>query len=111
MVTLNPKTRKWLVLGGGVLIVLYVAFGSSVWWAMQQPPETFGRVMSRMPGPVAFLMFPFETAWTHARAGTLNIGDTAPDFSLLKQDKTGNVRLADLIAQKQPVVLVFGSYT
>ncbi len=66
--------------------------------------------MSKLPGPVAFLIFPFETAWLRARAGHLNIGDPAPDFSLTRQDKTGTVQLSAL-TQKQPVVLVFGSYT
>lgn len=32
------------------LAVLYIAFGSYVWWAMHQPPEKFTKVMSRMPG-------------------------------------------------------------
>lgn len=77
---------------------------------MHQPPETFARVMSRMPGPVPFLIFPFETAWTHARAGTLHAGDRAPDFSLVKLDKSERVQLS-LLSQQQPVVLVFGSYT
>jgi peroxiredoxin len=48
--------------------------------------------------------------WTHARAGRLQTGDPAPDFSLLKLDKSANVQLSSLTAQ-QPVVLVFGSYT
>ena len=77
---------------------------------MHQPPETFGRVMAKMPGPIPFLIFPFETAWIHARAGTLQVGDRAPDFSLLKVDKTERVQLS-LLSQQQPVVLVFGSYT
>jgi hypothetical protein len=77
---------------------------------MHQPPETFGRVMAKMPGPVPFLLFPFETLWTHARAGNLQVGDAAPDFSLLKLDKTERVQLSTLNKQ-QPVVLVFGSYT
>ncbi len=108
---LSTKTRKLLIASCALLLVVYVSFASVVLWAMRQPPETFGRVMSRIPGPVAFLIFPFETAWIHARAGNLNVGDAAPDFSLVKQDKTGKVQLADLVAQKQPVVLVFGSYT
>jgi peroxiredoxin len=66
--------------------------------------------MARMPGPVPFLIFPFETTWTHARAGRLQVGDPAPDFSLLKVDKTDRVQLSAL-NQRQPVVLVFGSYT
>jgi len=92
------------------LVFLYAAGFGFIWWSMQQPPEKFGRIMSRMPGPVPFLLFPFETLWTHARAGTLQIGDPAPDFALRKQDKSTTVRLSELTA-KQPVVLVFGSYT
>ena len=77
---------------------------------MHQSPETFGRVMARMPGPVPFLVLPFETFWMRARAGTLHVGDAAPSFSLLKLDKSERVQLAALNHQ-QPVVLVFGSYT
>jgi len=78
---------------------------------MRQPPETFARVMARIPGPVAFLVLPFETLWTHARAGALQVGDSAPDFSLIKLDKSGSVQLSRLTAQGRPVVLIFGSYT
>ncbi len=77
---------------------------------MRKPPEEFGRFMARIPAPVAFLAFPFETLWTHARVGKLGVGEVAPDFTLLKVDKSESVRLASL-EQKQPVVLVFGSYT
>ena len=77
---------------------------------MHQSPETFGRVMARMPGPAPFLIFPFETFWMKARAGSLHVADLAPDFSLLKLDKNERVRLSTL-NQRQPVVLVFGSYT
>jgi len=76
---------------------------------MHQPPEAFGRVMSRMPD-AAYLILPFETMWTHARAGQLQNGDSAPDFSLLKLDKSDKIQLSAL-SSKQPVVLVFGSYT
>jgi hypothetical protein len=94
----------------GVLLLVYIGFLGLIWWAMHQPPETFGRVMARMPAPVAFLLAPFETMWTHARAGSLRPGDSAPDFALLKLDKTERVQLSSLTA-KQAVVLVFGSYT
>ena len=106
----SPTARKRLGIAGVVLVVAYLAFGSYIWWAMNQPPETFGRVMAKMPGPVPFLLFPFETFWTRARAGHLQVGDVAPDFSLLKLDKTERVQLSALNKQ-QPVVLVFGSYT
>jgi hypothetical protein len=106
----SPTARKRVGIAAIVLVVAYLAFGSYIWWAMNQPPETFGRVMAKMPGPVPFLLFPFETFWMRARAGNLQIGDAAPDFSLLKLDKTERVQLSALNKQ-QPVVLVFGSYT
>ena len=110
MLKLSPFVRRLLLRLLVGLISGYVCFGAYVWWAMHQPPETFGRVMARMPGPIPFLIFPFETAWIHARAGTLQVGDRAPDFSLLKVDKSERVQLS-LLSQQQPVVLVFGSYT
>lgn len=67
--------------------------------------------MAKVPAPIAFLAFPFETLWTHARAGTLQVGHPAPDFSLTKLDKSAHIQLSTLTAQQQPVVLVFGSYT
>jgi thiol-disulfide isomerase/thioredoxin len=76
---------------------------------MRQPPETFGRVMSKMPGP-AFLLFPFEKMWMRARAGHLVAGDPAPDFTVQKLESKTPIALASLWATK-PVVLVFGSYT
>jgi len=78
---------------------------------MRQPPEYFARVMAKIPGPVPFLIFPFETLWMRARAGTLQVGSPAPDFALTKLDKTAQVQLSSLTAQNRPVVLVFGSYT
>ncbi len=107
---LSLRARMMLLRVGIVLAVLYSAFGSYVWWAMHQPPEKFAKVMSRMPGPVPFLLFPFETAWLRARAGHLNIGDPAPDFNLAKLDQSTHVQLS-AVNQGQPVVLVFGSYT
>jgi hypothetical protein len=107
---LSPFARSLLLRLFFVLMIAYLSFGTFVWWAMHQPPETFGRVMTRMPGPIPFLLFPFETAWLHARAGTLHTGDLAPDFSLLKVDKSERVQLSAL-NERQPVVLVFGSYT
>jgi hypothetical protein len=106
---LTPFARKILVGTLSVLLCAWLAFAGFVWWAMRQPPETFGRVMSRMP-EFAYVMVPFETMWVQARAGELHPGDPAPDFSLLKLDKTEKVQLASFTNQ-QPVVLVFGSYT
>jgi hypothetical protein len=93
------------------LALLWVFACAGLYAIMRQSTETFGRVMARMPGPVAFLVLPFETLWMSARAGKLNVGDPAPDFSLMKLDKSAQIQLSALTAQGQPVVLIFGSYT
>ena len=53
---------------------------------------------------------PFKPLWMSARAGHLQVGEVAPDFTLpvLKGDRT--VTLSTEYRQR-PVVLVFGSYT
>jgi hypothetical protein len=78
---------------------------------MLRPPEAFAGFMAKLPGPVPFLLFPFETLWMRARSGTLRPGDPAPDFSLAKLDKSAQVQLSAFAAQQRPVVLIFGSYT
>jgi hypothetical protein len=107
---LSPRTKKILLRVSAALVAVYLSIGGYVWWAMHQSPEQFGRVMMHMPGPVPFLLYPFETMWLRARAGHLNAGDRVPDFSLLKLDKSARVQLSAL-NQNQPVVLIFGSYT
>ena len=106
---ISSIVRKVLFRALVALVMAYLLFAGFILWAMHQPPETFGRVMSRMPD-AAYLILPFETMWTHARAGQLQNGDSAPDFSLLKLDKSDKIQLSAL-SSKQPVVLVFGSYT
>lgn len=106
----GPRLRKALLIMIGTIVVVYAAFGAFMWRTMRQTPEEFGRVMAKMPGPVVFMLFPFETLWLRARAGTLHPGDAAPDFTLAKLDHSGTVQLSDLY-KTQPVVLVFGSYT
>jgi hypothetical protein len=106
---MSPRSKSvWKI----VLIcalVAWVGFLVAVNHAMHQPPEQFGRFMSKLPMP-AYFVIPFETLWSRARAGTVNAGDAAPDFNLEAQDKSGMIRLSSLRGQK-PVVLVFGSYT
>jgi hypothetical protein len=106
------KRRQWIKITTRVLVVvllLWVIFVGYMWRIMHRSPEGFARVMMHLPWEV-FLICPFETMWTHARAGTVKVGDPAPDFTLKKLDKNGNIHLAEL-NQGQPVVLVFGSYT
>ncbi len=104
----TPSKRTWVFVAV-VLLCSYAAFLLFINWAMRQPPETFGRVMAKMPMP-AYFIIPFETFWTRARAGALHAGDEAPDFRLATLDHKSEVQLSSF-RQKQPVVLVFGSYT
>jgi hypothetical protein len=91
------------------LVCAQVALTAGLYWAMKQPPDTFGRVMARVPMPI-MLVLPFETLWRRARAGSLNPGDVAPDFRLPTLDRKASVQLSALRGVR-PVVLVFGSYT
>src|ERR1700680_4542843 len=109
--TKRMMARKGWLAVSGVLALLWVLACTSLFAVMQQSPDKFARVMARVPGPVAFLVLPFETLWTRARAGRLQVGDVAPDFSLMKLDKSAQIQLSALTAQRKPVVLVFGSYT
>jgi hypothetical protein len=104
--------RRWLKITAftlSMIFVLWLAFVDYIWRSMHRTPEEFGRVMMHMPWQV-FLILPFETMWMRARAGNVNVGDAAPDFSLAKLDRTGSLRLSDL-NRTEPVVMIFGSYT
>jgi hypothetical protein len=105
------KWKKKLIATVAVLAVLWVGGCVVLYRIMLRPPEQFARFMAKLPGPVPFLLFPFETLWTQARAGTLHSGDAAPDFSLSKLDHSARIQLASFTAEHRPVVLVFGSYT
>ena len=110
MPSFRKGVRRILLPMAAGVVVAYLAGGAYLWWAMHQPPETFAGAVAKMPQPVVFLLYPFEILWTHARAGSLNIGDQVPDFSLLKVDKSERIQLSALNLRR-PVVLVFGSYT
>jgi hypothetical protein len=103
--------KKVVLTTVAVIAAVWLLACAALYDTMRQPPETFARFMSKIPGPVAFLVLPFETLWTHARAGHLEVGDAAPDFSLMKLDKSASVQLSNLTAQGRPVALIFGSYT
>ena len=92
-----------------VLVALYAVCVAGMSWAMRQPPEKFGCIMSHTP-VAAFIFLPFETLWKDARAGSLKPGDQAPDFALNILDSNTQVKLSSF-REKQPVVLIFGSYT
>src|SRR5271168_3303516 len=91
------------------LVVVYFALVAALAITMREPPDKFGAVIAKVP-PIAFLVLPFETLWMNARAGHLQVGDAAPDFTLKTVDGAKEVQLSSFRG-KQPVVLVFGSYT
>ncbi len=91
------------------LVVIYAALVAALAIAMRQPPDAFGQIMAKMP-PVAFMVLPFEHLWMNARAGHLEAGQAAPDFTLKTVDGATQITLSSFRGQK-PVVLVFGSYT
>jgi len=89
--------------------LLWGAATAGLYAAMRQTPETFGRIMSHMPG-AAMMVLPFKPLWMSARSGHLQVGDPAPDFALPVLHGDRVVTLSNEYRQK-PVVLVFGSYT
>jgi hypothetical protein len=90
------------------VLVLYVGVLAGL-LAVMRDPTLFGRVMRRVPEP-ALVVIPFKWLWLIARAGRLQTGDAAPDFTLPAHDNTSRVRLASFRG-REPVVLIFGSYT
>jgi hypothetical protein len=102
--------KKSLAILLGALVAVWITACALIYYKMRRPPEEFGRFMSKIPAPVVFMAFPFETLWLRARSGTLRVGDPAPDFTLLKTDKSEFLHLSEM-TRRQPVVLIFGSYT
>jgi hypothetical protein len=91
------------------IVALYVATTALLFGVMLQPPDRFAATMKHVPWP-AFVALPFKPLWQVARAGNVNVGDMAPDFSLESPDHKSSFRLSSMRGEK-PVVLVFGSYT
>jgi hypothetical protein len=102
---MRRRLVKWSLIAG----LLYLTALAGFAFAMRLPFDRFAALMAHI-GPAPFLLFPFETLWKDARAGTLHVGDPAPDFTLPLLDRSGDVQLSSLRGQR-PVVLVFGSYT
>ena len=106
------RSRRALKVAAATVVcgaLLWGAATAALYASMRQTPETFGRIMSHMPG-VAMTVLPFKPLWMSARSGHLQVGDPAPDFALPVLHGDRVVTLSNEYRQK-PVVLVFGSYT
>jgi len=101
--------KRLLFRGLGVIFAAWLVLSAGLYTAMRQSPDEFGRVMMYVPLPF-MLVLPFETMWRHARAGQVDSGALAPDFTLPTLDHASQVRLSSFRGSR-PVVLVFGSYT
>ena len=101
--------KKWLIRAGLGLTAFLAVFNAFMYWLMTKPPEQFAQGVARLPQPMMMLS-PFPVMWNVARGGTLQIGDTAPDFNLSTFDRSATVQLSQHRGVR-PVVLVFGSYT
>ena len=109
---MQVNVRITRIAGGFVVacVVIYLVFFGVVLWAMCQPPQTFGRFMRNAPEPLVFGLLPARPMWLWARAGALDVGSMAPDFSLPLLHRAETVRLS-AFRGKRPVALIFGSYT
>lgn len=96
---------KWVL----VVVVIYMCVACGLLAAMYQPPRTFGRIMAHVPD-AAFMVLPFRQLWFISRKGSLKVGDPAPNFSLWTVDRKSRVQLS-AFQEREPVVLIFGSYT
>jgi hypothetical protein len=105
------SVKKTIIAAVCVMAALWIVGCGVIYSTMRKPPEQFGRAMSKLPGELPFMIFPFETMWMRARAGALRVGDPAPDFTLATLDKSAHVQLSSFTVQAKPVVLIFGSYT
>jgi hypothetical protein len=106
--SLSPSLRLFAGIVGTIATLWVVATGA-LYAAMTRPPQAFGAVMKHVP-PLAMAILPFKPLWMSARAGHLEVGDAAPDFTLPALHDGGTVTLSQEY-RHQPVVLVFGSYT
>jgi hypothetical protein len=106
---LGTMRLRTVLIALAALLLLHLSLCAGLYWAMSQPPDVFGKVMMKVPGP-AMMVLPFETLWMSARGGRLAAGDMAPDFRLPTLDHKATVQLSSFRGS-QPVVLIFGSYT
>lgn len=103
------RTMMMLVFVVAAVAASYAAFVLGMFVVMCQSQRRFGQIMRHFPMPLMAIL-PFVPLWNIARRGTTRVGEMAPDFSLPTIDRSFEVTLSSFRG-KQPVVLVFGSYT
>jgi len=86
----SPVDRRWSVAG---MVASQIRNGN----APPDSPLTLADVMA-------------SADYRNLMTAKVAEGDPAPEFDLARVDGTGRVRLDELVA-RQPVALIFGSYT
>ena len=100
---------KYVFRAAVIVVGLWVVGVGLFFASMYRPPEEFARGVAALPR-IVMPVIPFAPLWKIARAGTLDLGDPAPDFNLETLDRSSRVQLSSFRGVR-PVVLVFGSYT
>lgn len=72
IVQVEFRPKRALVRAFLVIALLWALACGVLYEVMRQPPETFARFMARIPGPVAFLVLPFETCLQN-QAGSIRL--------------------------------------
>ena len=104
------RSVKLIVRAVAAIAGLYILWFGTVLTAMLQTPERFGQFMRHAPEALVWGSLPAPRMWLWARQGHLTTGQTAPDFTLHTVDRQSTVTLSSFRG-RQPVVLVFGSYS
>ena len=112
---MGRRIIRWLGTFMAVLLLVYVSLLIGVFAAMHQPIERFGKIMLVHAGTTVHGR-PVRADVERCTLGALDIGQPAPDFVLRTADKKGQPQPIEQVQLssfhgRQPVVLVFGSYT
>jgi len=90
-----------------VVLLIYVCCLGLLWWAMRQP-ETFGRIMSKIPGPLPFLLFPFARGPGPADWEVAQQNRHTGHFSVAPQKSECQPR--DMVSESNPVACVVSGW-
>ena len=77
---LGTMRLRTVLIALAALLLLHLSLCAGLDRAMSQPPDVFGKVMMKVPGP-AMMVLPFETLWMSRAAGALRPATWRPIFA------------------------------